>query len=101
MVAFLEDMQNRDLSDIKGSSGFPDKELLPYVLSLLNSKGVAQAFIKILNPTMNSPQVEICRTPVIKADVNDITLLSKECIDEAKEIGIHLKPHHGIFRFIL
>ena len=69
--------------DIKGSSGFPDKELLPYVLGLLNSK-VAQAFIKILNPTMTTQVGDMTRIPVIKADVDEITLLSKECIDEAK-----------------
>lgn len=69
--------------DIKGSSGFPDKELLPYVLGLLNSK-VAQAFIKILNPTMTTQVGDMTRIPVIKADVEEITLLSKDCIDEAK-----------------
>lgn len=69
--------------DIKGSSGFPDKELLPYVLGLLNSK-VAQAFIKILNPTMTTQVGDMTRIPVIKADIDEITLLSKECIDEAK-----------------
>lgn len=69
--------------DIKGSSGFPDKKLLPYVLGLLNSK-VAQAFIKILNPTMTTQVGDMTRIPVIKADVDEITLLSKECIDEAK-----------------
>ena len=69
--------------DIKGSSGFPDTELLPYVLGLLNSK-VAQAFIKILNPTMTTQVGDMTRIPVIKADVDEITLLSKECIDEAK-----------------
>ena len=46
--------------DIKGSSGFPDKELLPYVLGLLNSK-VAQAFIKILNPTMTTQVGDMTR----------------------------------------
>lgn len=69
--------------DIKGSSGFPDKKLLPYVLGLLNSK-VAQAFIKILNPTMTTQVGDMTRIPVIKADVDGITLLSKECIDAAK-----------------
>ena len=69
--------------DIKGSSGFPDKELLPYVLGLLNSK-VAQAFIKILNPTMTTQVGDMTRIPVIKADVEEITLLSKDCINEAK-----------------
>ena len=69
--------------DIKGSSGFPNKELLPYVLGLLNSK-VAQAFIKILNPTMTTQVGDMTRIPVIKADIDEITLLSKECIDEAK-----------------
>ena len=41
--------------DIKGSSGFPDKELLPYVLGLLNSK-VAQAFISQF-VTMNTSRM--------------------------------------------
>lgn len=69
--------------DIKGSSGFPDKDLLPFVLGLLNSK-VAQAFIKILNPTMTTQVGDMTRIPVIKDDIAEITELVHECIFEAK-----------------
>lgn len=69
--------------DIKGSSGFPDEDLLPFVLGLLNSK-VAQAFIKILNPTMTTQVGDMTRIPVIKDDIAEITELVHECIFEAK-----------------
>lgn len=70
--------------DIKGSSGFPEPELLPYVLGLLNSK-VAQAFIKILNPTMTTQVGDMTRIPVIKSNIEEITILASECIDMAKQ----------------
>lgn len=70
--------------DIKGSSGFPKMDLLPYILGLLNSK-VAQAFIKILNPTMTTQVGDMTRIPVIQSDVDEISKLSSECIAMAKQ----------------
>lgn len=71
--------------DIKGSSGFPQVEMLPYVLGLLNSK-VAQAFIKILNPTMTTQVGDMTRIPVlINAEYEkSIIQCTNECIAAAK-----------------
>ncbi len=70
--------------DIKGSSGFPRKDILPYVLGLLNSK-VAQAFIKILNPTMTTQVGDMTRIPVLISEEykNTVTRLVQECISIA------------------
>ena len=72
--------------DIKGSSGFPAVEMLPYTLGLLNSK-VAQAFIKILNPTMTTQVGDMTRIPVIKSreHFDEITDLVNECIELVKQ----------------
>lgn len=50
--------------DIKGSSGFPDEKILPYVLGFLNSS-VSQKCIKILNPTITTQVGDMARIPVI------------------------------------
>lgn len=70
--------------DIKGSSGFPEIEWLPYILALLNSK-VAQVFIKILNPTVTTQVGDMTRIPVIKNNVEIVKKLSEKCICNAKE----------------
>lgn len=72
--------------DIKGSSGFPKVEELPYVLGLLNSK-VAQAFIKILNPTMTTQVGDMTRIPVKISYTyfDEITELVNQCIELSKE----------------
>lgn len=53
--------------DIKGSSGFPQEELLPYVLGFLNSL-VSQKCIKILNPTITTQVGDMARIPVVVDD---------------------------------
>ena len=50
--------------DIKGSSGFPQEVLLPYVLGFLNSL-VSQKCIQILNPTITTQVGDMARIPVI------------------------------------
>lgn len=72
--------------DVKGSSGFPDEELLPYILGLLNSK-VAQEFIKILNPTMTTQVGDMTRIPVLRSKeyFAEITGLVNECIELVKQ----------------
>lgn len=72
--------------DIKGSSGFPKVEELPYVLGLLNSK-VAQAFIKILNPTMTTQVGDMTRIPVKISSTyfDEISELVNQCIKLSKE----------------
>ena len=50
--------------DIKGSSGFPKEELLPYVLGFLNSS-VSQKCIKMLNPTITTQVGDMARIPVV------------------------------------
>lgn len=74
-------VENGFMFDVKGSSGFPQPNLLNYILGLLNSK-VAQAFIKILNPTMTTQVGDMTRIPVIENEeyVKKINLLVEECI---------------------
>jgi len=50
--------------DIKGSSGFPSKENLLYILGFLNSL-VSQKCIKILNPTITTQVGDMSRIPVV------------------------------------
>jgi len=71
--------------DIKGSSGFPSTDILPYVLGLLNSK-VAQAFIKILNPTMTTQVGDMTRIPVIISEQykDEIISLVEDNIAQSK-----------------
>ena len=67
--------------DIKGSSGFPDEEILPYVLGFLNSS-VSQNCIKILNPTITTQVGDMARIPVI--------------IDSNKRRGVEAKVSSSI-----
>ena len=53
--------------DIKGSSGFPPRKDLPYVLGFLNSS-VSQMCIKILNPTVTTQVGDMARIPVVDAE---------------------------------
>lgn len=55
--------ENGFIFDIKGSSGFPNENDLPYVLGLLNSC-VSQEFIRILNPTITTQVGDMARIPV-------------------------------------
>lgn len=49
--------------DIKGSSGFPNKEDHFYLLGFLNSK-ISQECISVLNPTMSTQVGDMARIPV-------------------------------------
>lgn len=69
--------------DIKGSSGFPNVKLLPYVIGLLNSK-IAQVFIKILNPTVTTQVGDMTRIPVVKGRVEEVIRFANECVEYAK-----------------
>ena len=79
-------VENGFMFDIKGSSGFPSTDILPYVLGLLNSK-VAQAFIKILNPTMTTQVGDMTRIPVIISELykNEIIGLVEDNIRQSKQ----------------
>lgn len=79
-------VENGFMFDIKGSSGFPSTDILPYVLGLLNSK-VAQAFIKILNPTMTTQVGDMTRIPVIISELykNEIIGLVEDNIRYSKQ----------------
>jgi type II restriction/modification system DNA methylase subunit YeeA len=50
--------------DVKGSSGFPDKDKILYVLGFLNSY-ISQKCIKILNPTVTTQVGDMARIPVL------------------------------------
>lgn len=50
--------------DVKGSSGFPSKQNLLFILGFLNSS-TSQKFIKILNPTITTQVGDMARIPTI------------------------------------
>ncbi len=52
------------LFDVGGSSIFPAKEDLPFILAFLNSK-LAAEFLKVLNPTLNFQVGNIASLPMI------------------------------------
>lgn len=51
------------LFDVKGSSGFPERKILFYILGFLNSK-ISQNCIKLLNPTISTQVGDMARIPV-------------------------------------
>lgn len=61
--------------DVKGSSGFPPLNLLPYVLGFLNSF-VSQKCIKILNPTITTQVGDMSRIPLIVAPEYQVKVTS-------------------------
>ncbi len=71
--------------DIKGSSGFPDEKILPYVLGFLNSS-VSQKCIKILNPTITTQVGDMARIPVILDEEKRTEIIERVsfCIDTSK-----------------
>lgn len=86
--------------DIKGSSGFPEKENLNYILGYLNSS-ISQKYIKILNPTITTQVGDMARIPVllsekIKSDVDKLVeeniMISKVDWDSS-EISWDFKCH--------
>ena len=73
--------------DVGGSSGFPLKEDLEYLLAYLCSK-ITVNFLKALNPTINFQVGDIKNLPISYIDEekeNEITKLSKENISMAKQ----------------
>ena len=75
---------NGFIFDIKGSSGFPPKDKLLYILGLLNSR-LTQAFIDILNPTITTQVGDMSRIPIIYGDVEHIESLVQQCVDIGKK----------------
>lgn len=71
--------------DIKGSSGFPNDELIYYVLGFLNSC-VSQECIKMLNPTVTTQVGDMARIPVKVEHSKKMVIddLVKSCIEIAK-----------------
>lgn len=72
--------------DVKGSSGFPSRENILYVLGFLNSK-ISQACIKILNPTITTQVGDMSRIPVLfssnhKREIDDVV---QNCINICKD----------------
>ena len=71
--------------DIKGSSGFPPKDKLLYILGLLNSK-LTQAFIDILNPTITTQVGDMSRIPIIYGNVENIEDIVRRCVEIGKRV---------------
>ncbi|PCJ88238.1 MAG: SAM-dependent methyltransferase [Thiotrichaceae bacterium] len=76
------------LFDVGGSSAFPDKENIDYILAFMGSKISSECLIS-LNPTLNFQVGDIQRLPLIIPKENDLKFkidsLSQENIKIAKE----------------
>ncbi len=73
--------------NVAGTSAFPqDERLLTLLLGLLNSKA-AEAFARVLNPTMNMNPGDLARLPVpeFPQDTEEYELLIKENTDICRE----------------
>lgn len=71
--------------DVQGSSAFPDRSILLYLLGFMNSS-VSQEILKMLNPTLHTQVGDLSRLPVV-IDQNlkpGIENLVKHCIALAK-----------------
>mgnify|MGYP000024111802 FL=1 len=71
--------------DIKGSSGFPPKDKMLYILGILNSQ-ITRAIIDILNPTISTQVGDMSRIPIIYGNEDIINKTVKTCVDLAKKI---------------
>lgn len=71
--------------DVKGSSGFPNQNILLYVLSFLNS-AISQSCIKILNPTVTTQVGDMSRIPLIidHGKKETIDYLGEQCVNISK-----------------
>ena len=67
--------------DIGGTSTFPPRELMLYILGYLNSR-VASDFITLINPTVNIQNGDIKRLPIIvnSEAVDEVTSLVEQCV---------------------
>ena len=74
--------------DIGGTSSFPDKTHLYYILSFLSSK-ITFMYLSIMNPTVNFQNGDISRLPIIfpiSDDIkNQIDIATKQNIDISKK----------------
>ncbi len=69
--------------DVKGSCGFPDKEILKLILGLLSSK-LTNIFMEILNPTSTFQVGDIARIPFLRETFsNDLCLEITRLVDLA------------------
>lgn len=68
--------ENGFIFDVKGSSGFPPIEDLPYILGFLNSS-ISQECIKILNPTITTQVGDMARIPIIMESINRGIVIDK------------------------
>ncbi|AUG56532.1 BREX-1 system adenine-specific DNA-methyltransferase PglX [Acetivibrio saccincola] len=69
--------------DVKGSSGFPNKDNIYYVLAFLNSK-VVPKYIDALNPTLTTQVGDLKRIPIIQTDKTVKNLISNTTIENVK-----------------
>ena len=76
------------LFDVGGSSAFPQKEILFYILSFLSSK-LTFDFLKIVAPTINFQVGDLKALPIIfpkyETTKQTIDTLTQQCIDISKE----------------
>lgn len=78
--------ENGFLFDVQGSSSFPKKDILLYVLGFLNSS-VSQELLRMLNPTLHTQVGDLSRLPLVvnctlKGQIEKVV---QRCIDRAKE----------------
>lgn len=88
------------LFDVKGSSGFPERKILFYILGFLNSK-ISQNCIKLLNPTISTQVGDMARIPVYfsEKEKSSVDNLVQLCVEISKfdwdsyEISWDFKKH--------
>jgi hypothetical protein len=86
--------------NVAGTSAFPqDERLLTLLLGLLNSKA-AEAFARVLNPTMNMNPGDLARLPVpeFPQDTEEYELLIKENTDICREDWDSFETSYGFRR---
>jgi hypothetical protein len=72
------------IHDVKGMTCFPEKEDIPFVLALLNSR-FAQFVLAALNPTISNQVGDIERLPIPEERSPVLDALVEECVELARQ----------------
>ena len=65
--------------NVAGISSFPDAKYIYYILGILNSN-IAQKFVDLINPTLNSNVGDIGRVPILEVYSNTVDDVVNRCI---------------------
>ena len=72
------------IHDVKGMTCFPEREDIPFVLALLNSR-FAQFVLAALNPTISNQVGDIARLPVPEERSPVLDALVEECVELVRQ----------------